>query len=69
MKKIVLLVAAAFALSGCGESSKTRFQIVNPEYVMSGVHLVIKIDTQTGDSWRLVGAPGTNFSWEKIPSN
>lgn len=65
MKLVTFSLLAGFALSGCSLSSvEGRYKVVDAQW--GDVHVVVKIDTQTGKTWRLVG-PLANAQWVSIP--
>ena len=40
-----------------------RFQIVNGQYLSSDTHLILKIDTQTGQTWALSARDRVGTVW------
>lgn len=64
MKLATFFLLAGSALSGCSLSpAEGRYKVVDAQW--GDVHVVVKIDTQTGETWRLVG-PIANAQWVSI---
>jgi hypothetical protein len=69
MKLPVCLIVFVLLVAGRAPQPSERFKIVDTQYFASDVHLVLKIDTQTGETWRLYGDKNTPVRWFLLESN